>query len=189
MFNQNYREACTDLETARVYMEKCSNLDVVVAVDFQTAFCLSVVYDHLDLNEKKEEAVQHLLSNYDQCDCIENSNERDDKVICKGDPVSLSLENDNYSDILGPDEVSPGWCFETVKGTAKAMHDIAACSKTQKQRDRLNYIVERLTNKAIRCCRAGGMWKRCVAPLARKWRAWNDFKNRFGYPPLPPANE
>ncbi len=84
---------------------------------------------------------------------------------------------DNYSDILGPDQSpEPGWCEEVVVGTATLMEGIALLAPNWAIKTSLVAVLEAFKQRALKCCAAGGFWKACVAPLVRKWKQWKDNK-------------
>jgi hypothetical protein len=99
------------------------------------------------------------------------------------------LSSDNYSDILGPD-VPPdsAWCEEVVVGVGRAMDAIACLAPSPMVRVVLIGVIEALITRGVKCCEAGGFWKACVAPIARKWKEWKDnkengiFPNEFNLP-------
>lgn len=111
----------------------------------------------------------------------------DDRSMHYRDLIAVCANTeDDYSDILGPNEVPPGWCEEMVKGTANEMRAIAERAKSYSSKRALLNIVKHKESQSYSCCRAGKFWKSCVAPLARQWKEWKDFEEKFGHPPLSP---
>ena len=40
--------------------------------------------------------------------------------------------------------------------------------------------IDSLKERGLKCCRTGGFWKACVAPIARKWKKHKtDWENRI----------
>ena len=90
---------------------------------------------------------------------------------------------DNYADILGPNEPpEPDWCEEVVTGVGRAMDAIACLAPNYGVKVALIAVIEALIVRGVKCCQAGGFWKACVAPITRKWREWKNNKDRYVNP-------
>lgn len=89
-------------------------------------------------------------------------------------------DHDDYSDILGPNKPpTPDWCEEVVVGTGRAMEIIAGLAPNYAVKAVLIGIIEALMTRCLKCCKTGDFWKDCVAPIARKWREWNNNQNHL----------
>jgi hypothetical protein len=107
--------------------------------------------------------------------------QKKDKQPEKSQPQQES--QDNYSDILGPNQLpEPGWCEEVVVGTATLMEGIALLAPNWAIKTSLIAVLEAFKQRALKCCQAGGFWKACVAPLVRKWKQWKDNTEKGVFP-------
>lgn len=71
------------------------------------------------------------------------------------------------------DRISVEACIEKANNTAKYLRALIDKSHPA-AKFILNALVNKLTNKAITCCAAGGLWRGCIQPLATKWQEWNE---------------
>ena len=62
------------------------------------------------------------------------------------------------------------------------MEGIALLSSSWAIKTTLIACLEAGKQRALKCCQAGGFWKACVAPMARKWKQWKDNRER-GFAP------
>ena len=109
------------------------------------------------------------------CDMMVSCKRRKDK---KEDPQPQQNQ-DNYNDIGGPDHPpEPYWCEEVVVGVGRAMDAIACLSPNKAVRVALIGVIEALIQRGLKCCQTGEFWKACVAPISRKWREWNNNKQK-----------
>jgi hypothetical protein len=196
LFHFEYQQALDDFQTAYLHSQQISDDQTALFSAFQAIFGAAICYDNLEMHKAAQGSIQRLnliLDCMQYCeDCTERSS---DLRLMKSSlrvPEYNSLitlcanRGDDYSDIAGPNDVSAGWCSECVKNTARKMREmIDEYVKAYKQQQCLLQIVKRLENQAYNCCRSGAFWKSCVAPIARKWKEWKDFEEKFGHMPLP----
>lgn len=111
---------------------------------------------------------------------------RDMNLFCKdkgGNQQSQQGSQDNYEDILGPNQPpEPNWCEEVVTGIGRAMDAIACLAPNYAVKVALIGIIEALITRGVKCCQAGGFWKACVAPITRKWKEWKNNKENYLLP-------
>jgi hypothetical protein len=87
--------------------------------------------------------------------------------------------------IYGPDHISIRECIEFAQGTTQKCRYLISLVPKPDIRVLLNIIVDDLENRAMNCCRAGGLWKACIQPLVNKWYSWNQKWQAFAIPPDP----
>lgn len=196
-------EALDDIQTAYTHGRYCNDWATLVEVALNGSFFEVLNYDKLKMTEECDAALknfqeaanlvgcpgchdcqndfQHSSNTFHFSDLIKNCKHKSKKPSAPSAPAVV----DDYSDILGPNVIDPGWCEETVVGTAAAMMAIA------NQIDRFGVkvavigTIECLKERGLKCCRSGNFWKACVAPIARKWQKlktdWEDRIIRDGY--------
>lgn len=118
---------------------------------------------------------------------INNLHVFDEIVPCKhkkdkkGNQQSQGSQ-DNYDDIVGPNQSEPGWCEEMITGVGRAMDAIACLAPNYGVKVALIGVIETLIQRGVKCCQTGDFWKACVAPIVRKWQQWRSNKERHIYP-------
>lgn len=110
-----------------------------------------------------------------------------DRIVICGNHKNIKGENQqpqqsgqqNYNDIVGPNQPPmANWCEEIVTGVGRAMDAITCLAPNYYVKVTLIGIIEALITRGLKCCQAGGFWKACVAPVSRKWREWNNNKEK-----------
>lgn len=206
LLDGQYENAIGDFLKANSQIIFSHNANIVEIVAFRVAFGSVVGYDNLGMQEETEHSLQQLQSivNHISCGgCLEQrpcqeklspstntfhfqdmvkpsiDNMRQHRMI-----ITCGQENnDNYADIQGPDRPPTSqWCEEVVTGVGRSMDAIACLAPNYAVKIALIGVIEALMTRAIKCCQAGGFWKACVAPIARKWREWNANKKRHILP-------
>jgi hypothetical protein len=160
---QKYELALVDLETGYKLAE---NRDDNPVLHFRSLFGLAIVYaniDQLDRFHEVVDSIEELLDAHKCTGCLEKHTE-----LC-----SYVLEKILVSDAHEPEQISVEACIEKANNTAKYARILIDKSHPA-ARFVLNALVNRLTNKAIKCCVAGGLWRGCIKPLATKWHEWNE---------------
>lgn len=123
-------------------------------------------------------SAMHYKNNILNCAYARNGNQKNNQL--------QQTDQDNYSDILGPNRPpSPDWCEEVVVGTGRAMEVIAGLAPNYAVKAILIGIIEALIARCVKCCQTGAFWKACVAPIVRKWKEWTNNKANH----LPPSSD
>lgn len=172
-------KALDDFEKALFYVEYSTDEILKWGVVFRALLGKVVCYDNLDIQEKAEYSICQLKSVVDYFNCeYEN--------------FELAIYRKGYDDAaifpvyVDPNQPQPSWwCEETVKNTADALFKIVSKIRNKNTRAAATKLIERLENKALSCCFAGGLWSRCVEPLRSKLEMWNWKWKSFGIPPDP----
>ena len=201
MLAGSYAEALKDIQDAYAYGRKCEDRPTLVEVAINGSFCEVIIYDNLGMAQECNVALmnfqaaanligcngchdcadiyQHSSNTVHFRDLIKNCKHKSKKPSPSPAPAAAADTGD-YSDILGPNVVDPEWCEETVVGTANAMMAISGKIGNFAVRVCVIATIDGLKERALKCCRAGGFWKACVAPIARKWKKLNsDWENRI----------
>ena len=88
-------------------------------------------------------------------------------------------------EIFGENEISIEDCIKRTENTVNAIKDILALtSVSPKWKAAFIASLYLLEDKAISCCRAGGVWKACLQPLLEKWinlKEWERECRRSGH--------
>ncbi|MGL4540625.1 MAG: hypothetical protein ACRCU0_06615 [Candidatus Rhabdochlamydia sp.] len=162
---QKYELALVDLETGYKLVQ---NRDDNPVLHFRSLFGLAIVYaniDELDQFHMIVDSMEVFLDAYKCTGCLEKHTSVD---LC-----SYILEKILVADTHEPEQISVEACIEKANNTAKYARILIEKSHPA-ARFVLNALVNRLTNKAIKCCVAGGLWRGCIKPLATKWHEWNE---------------
>lgn len=160
---QRYELALVDLETG---YKLSQNKEDNPVLHFRSLFGLAIVYaniDKLDLFHAVVDSMEEFLDAYKCTGCLEKHTD-----LC-----SYVLEKILVSNTHEPEQISVEACIEKANNTAKYARILIEKSHPA-ARFVLNALVNRLTNKAIQCCIAGGLWRGCIKPLATKWHEWNE---------------
>ncbi|MEK7340159.1 MAG: hypothetical protein AABZ92_05560 [Verrucomicrobiota bacterium] len=137
LLDAQYERAIEDFQNANSHIELSGDVDAAMIIAFRTAFGEVVSYDNLGMNEQTQQALLKLqtIVNHVGCeDCVEHSSIQNMIALLEYSHnisriyVSVRKDNqDNYSDILGPDQPPESdWCAEVVFGVAGSMQVIAA---------------------------------------------------------------
>jgi len=185
LLDAQYEKAVEDFQNANSHLGYSHNVDATMIVAFRVSFGEAVSYDNLGMTERTQEAIQQLqiiVSQIGCANCIEDQ-------PCQGTITTSSnvlhfskmirrarqQNQENFNDIIGPDETPyPEWCEEVVVGVGRSMDAIACLAPNYVVKVALIGVIEALITRGTKCCQAGGFWKACVAPIARKWKEWKD---------------
>lgn len=162
---QNYDLALHDLEIGYQLLQ---NIEDHLTLHFRSLFGLAIVYANIDQLEKFHAVESSIEAFLDAHKCTRCSEKHHSIELC-----SYVLAKLLVSDISEPEQISVEACIEKANNTAKYARILINKSHPA-ARLVLNALVNRLTNKAIKCCVAGGLWKGCIQPLATKWQEWNE---------------
>ena len=79
--------------------------------------------------------------------------------------------------ILGEDRISIENCIKRTENTVNYIKDILALAPIS-SKWKVTFITTLyvLEDRAIQCCRAGGIWKACLQPLLDKWLELKDWE-------------
>ena len=162
---QKYELALDDLQIGYQLLQGIKDNPTLL---FRSLFGLAVVYANIDKLKEFYVVVSSIEALLNTHKCIECSEKYSVEELC-----SYTLVKSSNSDAPGPDRISVEACIERANNTAK--HARILIDKSHPAaRFILNALVNKLTNKAIKCCVAGGMWRGCIQPLATKWQEWNE---------------
>ena len=185
---QKYELALDDLQIGYQLLQGIKDNPTLL---FRSLFGLAVVYaniDNLDEFYAVYKSMQELLHAHKCAGCSEKHSSCYMMKSEEFPNLISSHESEKFltSDqpILGPDRISIEDCIERAQGTANCAKVIIGFSKTRAQFI-LNTLVDNLTDQAIQCCIAGGLWKACLQPLVNKWYQWNEKWKVLGIPPDP----
>ncbi|MBP9842235.1 MAG: hypothetical protein KBC64_07445 [Simkaniaceae bacterium] len=199
-----YKDAAEDFRCANLCLGQSLDIELAKTVAFRAAFGEVVSYDNLGMQEEVEQSLQQLqaIAAHAGCDhCIDHApcggrvnlsanrlyfQNRMTRCTYQESQGNAQSNFGDFNDIVGPNRpVDPKWCEEVVTGTGRSMDAIACLAPNYAVRVILIGIIEALITRGIKCCEAGGFWKACVAPIARKWKEWkNNKEERY----LPNAN-
>jgi hypothetical protein len=193
LLNAQYENAIEDFHNAKSHLGYSHNVDTAMVIAFRAALGETVSYDNLGMTESTQEAIQQLQTIASYIGCANCMQDRPCQGMTMASSNILHFSNiirparkqnqDNYSDIIGPNEPPySDWCEETVTGVGRAMDAIACLAPNYVVKVALIGVIEALMTRGIKCCQAGGFWKACVAPIARKWKEWKDKKENNIYP-------
>ncbi|HEV3269984.1 MAG TPA: hypothetical protein VGZ69_04965 [Candidatus Rhabdochlamydia sp.] len=157
---QDYDLALNDLEAGSQLIEDDPTLH------FRSLFGLAIVYANIDQLDKFYTVVNSIEEFLDAHVCTGCSEKQHSVELCSY--VKLLV-----SDTPEPERISVEACIEKANNTARYARILIDKSHPA-ARFVLNALVNRLTNKAIKCCLAGGLWRGCIQPLATKWQEWNE---------------
>jgi tetratricopeptide (TPR) repeat protein len=160
---QNYDLALSDLE---VGYQLSQDIEDHPTLYFRSLFGLAIVYANIDELEKFNAVVSSIETLLDAHKCTGCSEKQHSVELCSY--VKLLVSDDPE-----PERISVEACIEKANNTARYARILIDKSHPAAQVV-LNALVNRLTNKAIKCCIAGGLWKGCIQPLATKWHEWNE---------------
>ncbi|PWU13896.1 MAG: hypothetical protein C5B45_05340 [Chlamydiae bacterium] len=160
---QNYDLALNDLEAG---YQLSQNIEDHLTLHFRSLFGLAIVYANIDQLEKFNAVVSSIEALLDAHKCTECSEKHHSVELCSY--VKLLVSDDPE-----PERISVEACIEKANNTARYARILIDKSHPA-ARVILNALVNRLTNKAIKCCIAGGLWRGCIQPLATKWHKWNE---------------
>lgn len=194
LLNTQYDKAIADFEHAHRYLSSPSSVKTAMQLVFRIAFAEAICYDNLGMLEHTRQALQQLQLVAEHMGCSQCQEGRPYRAMITPSSSVTHFRNlirvctDNYSDILGPDDVDMRWCEEMVVGTGRTMDAIACLAKNYVVKAVLIGVIEALVARGVKCCQTGDFWKACVAPIARKWKEWkinreNDiFPNELNLP-------
>lgn len=157
---QKYELALSDL---RIGNQLAKDSPVLL---FRSLFGLAIAYANINQLPEFYAIAEHIENFLDAHKCIECS-AKESTELC-----SYALEKALTSD-AEPDRISVEACIEKANNTAKYARVLIDKSHPA-AKFVLNALISRLTNKAITCCAAGGLWRGCIQPLATKWQEWNE---------------
>ncbi len=160
---QNYDLALSDLE---VGYQLSQDIEDHPTLYFRSLFGLAIVYANIDELEKFNAVVNSIEAFLDAHKCTGCSEKQHSVELCSY--VKLLVSDDPE-----PERISVEACIEKANNTARYARILIDKSHPA-ARFVLNALVNRLTNKAIKCCVAGGLWRGCIQPLATKWHEWNE---------------
>ena len=160
---QNYDLALSDLE---VGYQLSQDIEDHPTLYFRSLFGLAIVYANIDELEKFNAVVNSIEAFLDAHKCTGCSEKQPSVKLCSY--VKLLVSDDPE-----PERISVEACIEKANNTARYARILIDKSHPA-ARFVLNALVNRLTNKAIKCCVAGGLWRGCIQPLATKWHEWNE---------------
>lgn len=160
---QNYDLALSDLE---VGYQLSQDIEDHPTLYFRSLFGLAIVYANIDQLEKFTAVVNSIEAFLDAHKCTGCSEKQHSVELCSY--VKLLVSDDPE-----PERISVEACIEKANNTARYARILIDKSHPA-ARFVLNALVNRLTNKAIKCCIAGGLWRGCIQPLATKWHEWNE---------------
>lgn len=160
---QNYDLALSDLE---VGYQLSQDIEDHPTLYFRSLFGLAIVYANIDQLEKFTAVVNSIEAFLDTHKCTGCSKKQHSVELC-------SYARLLVSDDPEPERISVEACIEKANNTARYARILIDKSHPA-ARVVLNALVNRLTNKAIKCCIAGGLWRGCIQPLATKWHEWNE---------------
>ena len=161
---QDYDLALSDLEVGYQLLQ---NTEDNLTLRFRSLFGLAIVYANIDQLENFNAVVNSIEEFLDAHKCTGCSEKHHSVELCSY--VRLLVSDDAPE----PERISVEACIERANNTAKYARILIDKSHPA-ARFVLNALVTRLTNKAIKCCVAGGLWKGCIQPLATKWQEWNE---------------
>jgi len=148
---------------------------------FRALFGQLLAYANLDLIEPIYPIITTLESIIDSCKCKSNIG-----VNIKGEINYFSLpefplksmhsQHSRSPDIKieGPDYIPVRDCVERVRTTVQAADFLIVKVRPEIQA-LCRYIISKLSDAAIDCCWAGGLWKGCLQKLINKWQDWKMF--------------
>lgn len=191
LLDAQYEKAIEDFQNASIHLAYVQNSDDGMVIAFRAEFGKVVSYDNLGMQEQTQQSIQQLQAIVDLVgckNCIEKhpcsgiiSPYIDECNLC--DIFVYKQNQDCYEDILGPNQApEPEWCEEVVVGVGRAMDAIACLARNHGVKMVLIGIIEGLIARGVKCCQAGGFWKACVAPITRKWREWENNKEKYILP-------
>lgn len=161
---QKYALALDDLEVGYQLLQSIENNPTLL---FRFLFGLAIVYANIDKLEEFYAVVNSIEELLNAHKCI-GCSEKHSIELC-----TYAWEKLLVSDVPEPDRISVEACIEKANNTAK--HARILIDKSHPAaKFILNALVNKLTNKAIKCCIAGGLWRGCIRPLATKWQEWNE---------------
>jgi hypothetical protein len=203
LFDGQYEKAIDDFETANYHLGHSQNIKDSMPVAFRTALGKVVSCDNLGLHDLTQQSIHQLqeIARLAGCgDCLGEMHNEETSPIAnqphfqdmvnpckhKKDKHENSQQQqrnaDNYSDIVGPDQVPPNWCEEVVTGVGRSMDAIACLAPNYIVKVVLIGVIEALITRGVKCCQAGDFWKACAAPICRKWQQWDNFKKNHILP-------
>jgi hypothetical protein len=157
---QKYYLALDDLEIGNQLAKDQSTMLL------RSLFGLAIVYANIDKLQEFYVVVNSIEQLLDAHKCVECAT-LDSKELCFY-ILEKSLLSKNK-----PDRISIEECIEKANNTANYARILINKSHPAAKLV-LNALVNRLTNKAIKCCAAGGLWRDCIHPLATKWLEWSE---------------
>lgn len=202
LLNCEYEAAINDFQRAEFHRYKSKDQKASQIVGFRVALGSIVCFDNLGMTESTQKALNQLQLIVDKTFCNHCKKEK----ICQGKLNSIAKRSENvrltaytqagnhknepqkddYEDILGPDNPPDfNWCEEVVVGTGRAMDAIAALAPNYAVKVVLIGIIEALIARGLKCCQTGDFWKACVAPIARKFREWDNLMKKNILPTQP----
>ncbi len=144
---------------------------------FPRAFLgLAITYANMGLMEEFYAAVKVMQAELETGYCLDCQKARDS---------AYRIELTYSSEILGPDKISIQDCIDRVQGTADSANELISFVRRPEVQFILRGVIRDLRDRALHCCRAGGLWKACLQPLTNKWAKWNEKWKLFGIPPDP----
>ncbi len=179
LLSDNFEKALNDYSRAYDLSSSCNDNIKQSQLYFSSLFGMIVAYCNLDMENEALEISQKLNNLIDKWQC--HSCRMTSHLSSHGS----ALLPTKCVDIQGPNYNEPGWCDDVVMGTAEAMRYLASLAKTHKARIALLATISALESRCLNCCATGEFWKICVAPIAEKWKLWNDKNRLFGIPPDP----
>ena len=123
------------------------------------------------------ESLKTLLSSY-KCPC--NQDSQPHSIARKISPHIYASKP-----ILGPERISISDCIDFAESTAEKCGYLISFVPKAAVQVTLQILISDLKQRAISCCRAGGLWKACLKPILDKWQVWNEKWNLFKIPPNP----
>lgn len=182
--------ALSDLKKGYEIAELCHNENEKTILKLRALFSLAIAYGiigNIDEINSIGNTMKILLENSQCADCNETIELKENYLSSSQSRFTIDLLSNSQDDdfpILGPENISIDECIERARGTSRLARALILKAKVQVQ-FALNEIITELESKAIRCCKAGGIWKACLKPILVKWYHWNQKWNIFAMPPDP----
>ena len=171
--------AYDDFKQGYAFADLCHQ-EIKQPLHFRALFGLAIVYGSEDMIEEfylAAESLKSILSSY-TCPCIQ---EHPPHSALKAIPSHIYANKP----ILGPDHVSIGDCIKFATSTADKCYELISFIPKPAVQVTLRILIKDLEQRAIHCCRAGGIWKACLQPIVNKWQLWNEKWKLFKIPPDP----
>lgn len=191
-----FSDFCISYKLAILCDEACNKFLL-----FQSLFGQAIIYGCLDMPNEFQltlNALGRILDSYSCTSCGKYNYAAllartegvdrpfyDDNAVFLQCNTQRSIKSSVEPPIYGPDRISISECIEFARGMAKKCRYLISLVPKSEVKVLLSIAIDGLENKAIDCCRAGGIWKSCLQPLANKWYLWNQKYQMFGIPPDP----
>lgn len=168
-----YKEALNDYENAYSLFSLVKESEETVAFLLRALFGKVITCFNLGLEEEGWGFVNDLKSTIDFYKCEECSSGYSNFLNQRGESDIILIE-DPHQSILGPEEISIRDCIERAGTTFLALKALLVKTRPEVQYI-LNQTIDFLYSQAIKCCKAGGLWKGCLQKLVNKLHKWNVF--------------